>query len=77
MKTKRILMSLAILLMLAGSFFSCEKKDENCFSIPNVIHDESASILGRWKLIKTMHPMSGQKQVFRLAIKSNEINITF
>jgi len=45
---------------LTGYFSSCEKKENNedCLSIFDIVHDESASILGKWKLVKTMHPMS-------------------
>ena len=53
-----------ILLILSGCFSSCTKKGENaenanedCLSIirfiNEVIHDESSSILGKWKLEKS------------------------
>jgi hypothetical protein len=45
-------------------FFLCgEEKNnayEDCLSVLNIVHDESSSILGKWKLLKTIHPMSGQ-----------------
>lgn len=52
-----IFKSTAIALLLAGCLSSCTEKkndvDNDCLSIFNIIHDKSASILGKWKLIKT------------------------
>ena len=53
-----ILKITAVLLMLTGGFSSCTMKEQeqeqndDCISIFNIVHKESSSILGRWKLVK-------------------------
>jgi len=48
----------AIALMLAGSFSSCTKKENN---VDTQLGDvDTVSIIGKWKLVKTSYPMSGK-----------------
>ena len=45
----KLLKITAILLLLAGGFYSCEKENE-----------EYTSIIGKWKLVKIFFPMMGK-----------------
>jgi len=53
---KRLLGVLTILMMTTGNFSSCKQKEinvqEELKAILSVVHDESASIFGKWKLVK-------------------------
>ena len=54
MKIKKVLLAV-LLLIMAGTFTLCSKKgDGDCLDSFNIVHDESASIVGKWQLIKSI-----------------------
>jgi predicted nucleotide-binding protein (sugar kinase/HSP70/actin superfamily) len=75
----------AVLLILSGCLSSCRKKGENvnedCLSfikyINSIVHDESSSILGKWKLEKEIGIRMGNSDTPYLCDDYTQSNIIF
>jgi len=65
--TKKLTIAILCVLTMAGSFFACTTKNEipeeedclcyvDCICFCDFVHDESAGIVGKWKLMKSFGP---------------------